>query len=521
MIRRLLGDFRLSPVSSRDLCLAIVAVILFVAFSALFVLGQYQSMAGDMGQYITHARNLLWGRPWGLYLYDFPAVLPGYSLLLAIPTALAGLNMYVFGLMNSVMWAVLCITFFAFYYKKLPPHAGWIFLGALLFNPFVLKFQQEVQPNIFYGMATALALFAGYRLLDTSWRLDPRRAALLALAVLFPAVIRQDCMALYLALILYFVAQGNRRLALLPFAGIMLALALDSLIAASGQFSTISVVFYVGFKASSASSEVSSAGQFIHNFLFMFTTYMHGFTEMLVPSQILPNWLPVEFRFSHELAVTTTVPRLVITAVFVAGFLRGGRLIAADKLFFGGHVVMLSLFLLVKGTHFRYLIPVFPIYVFYFLVGLIWLLSITRLRNGLRVPLMGMIVAAVTGVGVATHYALPAKENAMYAPEMVRMVDWIKTHQEGKGISYYKNRLLLVMLDETRPHDANPDPRLKVKRLRESWQAENYKQESGHLMVVHKFQRAANPEYFIPTLSQDPSVERVYEDKTHVIFKVR
>ncbi|MGB1540490.1 MAG: hypothetical protein ACPG80_05970, partial [Rickettsiales bacterium] len=263
----LLDNRSIIPPSGLPALAAWLMAAVFVLFSACFVLGHYQTHSGDMGQYITHARNLMWGRSWEVYMLDFPAVLPGYPLFIAIPLVTVGLNMFLFGLLNSLLWALCCVVFYTLYRERLCAYSGWVFLAVLLFNPFVVYFQQEMQPNLFYSASCAVALYAAYRLRDLQWKASPATLAGWALLVLLPATIRQDSLALYMALALYYIFL-DRKLVLLAVCGIALTIGLDLLITSFGQFSNISVLFFVGMKytASSATSEHA----FVPSVLFMF-----------------------------------------------------------------------------------------------------------------------------------------------------------------------------------------------------------------------------------------------------------
>jgi drug/metabolite transporter (DMT)-like permease len=125
----------------------VVPIILagsFVAFSALFVLGNYQNHDGDFGQYVIQARNLLLGRPWDHLVAGLPSVPPLYSVLLASLTWLGGVNAYAYAVLNSVLWAGGALVAFHFFRREFKTQVvAYAFLVFVLFSPFVLYFQQS------------------------------------------------------------------------------------------------------------------------------------------------------------------------------------------------------------------------------------------------------------------------------------------------------------------------------------------------------------------------------------------
>lgn len=515
MIKRLIDSDILFRLNTRWRMGALLCGLAFVLFSAFCVLGEYQTHSGDMGQYITHARNLIWGRGWAQYLQEFPTVLPAYPLLLAIPLSIDVLNLYALGVINSVLWAITAIAFFAIYAGRLPHWGAWAMLLAVLFNPLALEFQQEAQPNILYSMSVALALLAAYRLREHRWRDSARRYLGWAFVLLFPAIVRQDSLALYMALLIYFAAV-ERRLFWLPVLGMISTVTLDLFLTRYGLFSSISAVFFVGMKSTGTASN-----GLLPSFFYMLFTYAHLLTDMVLPSSLLPNWLPIDLRISPTLVVHTTLPRMLLFALFCLGFLKGGRLLAADKLFFGGHMAMLSLFLLVEGTHFRYLLPVLPIFVFYLIEGALWICSWVRLPKKHAIAVTAATALIITAAGAALHHGEPQRTNAMTTMTMMQLTDWLRTHPHDAGIGYVKNRILLVLLDKRRPATTAPDPGLRIDRLRNSWEIDAHIKTPGYLFIINRNIRSSNAGYFIPRLQADPRVEQVYDDDTHIIFRVR
>lgn len=104
---------------------------------------------------------------------------------------------------------------------------------------------------------------------------------------------------------------------------------------------------------------------------------------------------------------------------------------------------------------------------------------------------------------------------------MMQLTDWLRTHPHDAGIGYVKNRILLVLLDKRRPATTAPDPGLRIDRLRNSWEIDAHIKTPGYLFIINRNIRSSNAGYFIPRLQADPRVEQVYDDDTHIIFRVR
>lgn len=170
---------------------------LYLALSS-FAIGNYQNQNGDYAQYLIHSRNLLLGRPWGFLLETYAAVLPGYPLLLTPVLAIFGLNFAAIAWLHSILIA--CMGFLTYLLAlRILKTRLLAFLTATIFltNGFLINFQQDAQPNIFFAFSILCAFFAyQYR----SEKPASLRSILLIVLLPLPGLIRLESFVLYIGL---------------------------------------------------------------------------------------------------------------------------------------------------------------------------------------------------------------------------------------------------------------------------------------------------------------------------------
>lgn len=180
---------------------AFIIALGYCVFS-MSVVGNFQNTNGDYAQYILHAHNILSGRSWGSLLSGYAAVLPGYPLLLLPVLAVFNVSFYAIALLNVFMLAAIGLVGYRVSLKLC--NSTLISLFALLFilaNPYLISFQQDAQPNIFFSFSVALVILL-FELVDfNSDKQGKFIKFIFVLSLLLPGIIRLEAIALYAALL--------------------------------------------------------------------------------------------------------------------------------------------------------------------------------------------------------------------------------------------------------------------------------------------------------------------------------
>ena len=474
---------------------------IFVLFSALFVLGNYQNHDGDFGQYVIQARNLLLGRPWDHLVAGLPSVPPVYSVLLAGLTWLGGVNAYAYAVLNSVLWAGAAVMAFNFYRHDFKNEmVAYVFLIAVLFTPFVLPFQQSGVPNILYAAGATLALLSAKRLAEGAFRFR------YALCILLPALMRSEALALYAALFMYFGLKRQWRHLALPVLGIALLIGSDLLL--SLNFDLLSNFRTAANEAEGASGSWDVARLFAA-YSYMFLSYFFGFADILVAPGITGRqaiWsIPIgQFVFrTGPLAVA-------VAGIFIAGVLAHRRYLSLDKLFFAAHLGLISMFLLVDGVPTRYLLPLAPIYIFYVMFAAERLLVAWRVSPRAVPALTALPFVVIYAVFIPRLMSAPARENSLFTPAMSNLADWIAQNSAGRPVAYYKIRLMTLLLD-LRSDAAKQSPNVR------SVQQARRLLDRGALVVIRKVPEA-NQLAILGQLRDSQNASVVWEDDMHAVL---
>ena len=416
----------------------------FVLFSALFVLGNYQNLAGDFGQYAIQARNLLLGRPWDHLVAGMPSVPPAYSALLAVVTWAGGVNAYHYALLNSVLWAGCAIAAFHFFRDEFRHRAtAYVFLATVLFTPMVLAFQQSSIPNILYAASCMVALLAARKLSEGPFRLG------LVACILFPALVRSEVLALYAALFAWFALRRQWRLAGIPVLGVLLLLVSDLLLSLNydlvSNFKIVARVATAAGGTSGSGAELDLA-RLLAGSAYMFLGYLSGFAEYFMSHPAMQAQMIWQLPLSHELVVRTGPVSVGLVVLAAAGIVVHGKYLSPDKVFLAAHMALLSAFVLLRVPG-RYLLPILPIFIFYGVLALerLW----TRLRvRGPWVPVLTIApIAAAFAFAIPTFMAAPARSNNLFTPQMGAMADWVAQNRNGRPVAYFKDRLMTLLLD--------------------------------------------------------------------------
>jgi hypothetical protein len=494
---------------------AVAVVVLctsFVLLSAFTVLGNFQDHGGDFAQYITHARNLLWHRPWSYYLRGYPAVLPAYPILLSLPTALFGVNFYVYAIINSILWAAVgFVSYLSLRRGFSSPFTAFALLVGTLFLPYVFYFQQNALPNILYAFAVVGALLAATRLANAD--LARRGVIWRVLVLLAPAVVRTESLALYAAIAAWFVLQRKYRLLVVPVVGVCMVVTLDLAIAISGhQESNFHVILRIfDHFAVPGSTQPSALSKAAYGVPFMLSAYLTRLGSLLFPPD-LQMWPAVSLAFGPTMAVSTSIPSVVLLILALREVARLPTGKSPYALFFWAHLATLSAFLTVtsRGAP-RYLLPVLPFFLS------CCLLSFERVFAGLGIrpaffgPAILATIIATSGYGCCAVRRYPAMHNKIVTPTTVELVAWCARNDNQSGIAHYKARVLTMLLDG-KYHGLPCHPLVRKAALR------RYLRQSGFTFVVRKFP-AYEQEAILAKLRASRRAVAVFENKDYAVFR--
>lgn len=507
---RTLAVFRAEP-KTLDFAVAVAGAIGFVVFSWLFVLVDHAAHGGDFGQYVTQARNVIQGRSWSHLMEGYPAILPGYPLLLAVVTAVAGVDFKLYGLANSVLWAGVALVFFRHYYDAFGHRvSAFAFFLCVLLCPVAIELQAEVQPNILFSLTLALALVAGTRLADPNCTFRQRLSWFPLM--LAPGLVRAEAIALFAALALCFLLALRIRLVLVCVAAIAGVVALDVAIALTfdqeSNFAVVTRQFERSVPDPAAEGSLPAA---LSGIAYMATTYVDGLTQMSWVRSAYAAGPEISISYGTGLVAVTFLPAILLFGLAVAGAW-STHTVTLDKAFFVFFLGLLSAFLLEGTTRLRYLLPILPVFWYYVFIGTERIVSEAP---GRLVPAAAFAVAIAlltpVAIGAADRYQIPSGRNVTDTPEMRQVVAWIADNDRGAGVAYFKPRPMTMLLDGRAPS-------VPVKLLRSTKDAARYLDSPGFILVVRKLSSFQQPE-ILRTLADNPNAELVLDNAEMAVFQ--
>ena len=502
----------------RLILLAGVPAATFVVASATCVLGDYQGVGGDFAQYITHARNLMLGRPYSWLMEGFPSVLPGYPAVLAGLTAAFGVDFFVYGLLNSLCWAGYAVLAVVFYQSRLATRTQvFVLVAIIVFSHFAIHFQQDVQPNMLYALVAMGALVAAQRLVEQAGR-PTARYVLLALVLLLPALVRKEALALYAVLLIYFGLNRRWSLACVPILAMLAIAAFDitavDTLEQNSTFRNFARRYLTeGGPTGPLPLARGEAGPIVA-FVYAILTYLVALVGFLIPDSIV-RWASFSIEFAPGAALRMSPVSIGVIGLFAWSYFRG-KLLALDKLFFAAHLTVVALFsiLWIKSGQIptRYALPVYALFWFYVVVAVApWVRRMVRFDKARIVLAGGVAVAAVSAT--ALQWQTPMRRNDTSTAEIRELIDWLADGHTHGEIGYFKNRVLIMLLDEA------GHPRATVSRLRSSTDAQRLLGEPGNVLVVRNLRGYGQPA--VKRAVEAGDADLVLENERVSVYRVR
>jgi hypothetical protein len=407
----------------------LLAVLFLVAFAALCVATlhpQQTWVAGDFALYIMHARNMVAGAPYALtgYIHNPANALispsaypPGLPMLLALPCALAGLDLVamkwvIVGALTSLVLLVCLLG-----RLTLRPPFAWLWMGAVAFLPGLFERRDRILSDIPFTAWCYLALLAN----ELGARGRPGMAWLLAAAVGMAGATRSAAIALVAALLL-----ANALGRAPGWQGRMAAT-----LAGAGSAAVLARV--LGADASG--------------------TYLGYFSRFGTGG--LAGWLADTLRIyavglSEGLGLSLGAPANAAALAVVLGLCGIGWLVAARQRFSAveAFLPIYALLLLVFPVRFeptRYALPVLPLLVFYPL----------RLAQEWARERIAFTAAALAIAACIVPYYFVHDITAPYAPAIDdgpsrEMVGFIRTHVPQDSVILAGNPRVLALLTDRR-----------------------------------------------------------------------
>ena len=432
----------------------------FFIYQAIIYLGEYQDWGGDFAQYIVQSRNILWGRDWSYYMEGYPAIMPGYPLILAFVASIFGESLYNFALVNSLLWVL--VSLFTYYVasnifnSKSRIFAIFVF-ALILFNPYVIWFQQMMQPNIAYSFAVWLffTVFLWYQKnYSINCKINTRYFLLIILLLLiFTGFFRTTFLALIGSFFVYGVIKKNYNFAYLSIVAAIVVISIEIYNASTGNQDSNFEVFYQFFSRSSA-SEQSAFGEkvvsFLRDFSRMILSYLSSLTQTILPYSKLG--IIKHAGYSHKLENGAYLEWHPLMPVFLILFIVGIRAklkeqgVSVFDLFFVFHLLLISFFIQ-KGIPKRYVLPILPLFLMYSIYGFSNILdSYSNVIKKLTV--LCFILVTVVLLTSSSVWRIPQRHNVL-DDEFVEATNWIKSKcGEFGAIGFFKPRTLIYVIDD-------------------------------------------------------------------------
>lgn len=499
-----------------DVCVGLLAVA-FVGVSTVFALGNYHHHAGDFGQYVTQARNLIHARPFTFLMEGYAVVLPGYPIALAGLIALFGVDFYAIGIVNSILWACTALLAWACFKDRMGSWEGVVFVLIVLFSAYVTLYQQRAMPNIPFACVT-LAACVAFRTLMAKPESERSLATTCALAVvaLVPAVFRSDSIALYVGFIAYSVLVRRRwgHLSTVAIVGVALALALDSLIATFGDQRSSILHGLSRVSRHGAGSSLVDLPSVVLPVAHMGLTYIKAHCDVVLGNACNAGpAVPVEIVDGHVIEVGGLWLLLVtLTGLGVVRSLK--RAASFEAVFLVTHLGLISLFVILEhAAPLRYVFPTVPIAVFYCIQGVSWGL------NGMSARWLRFLLAPLA-VTVTVHASTQQWDwhrdrNIVTAPPMVELVAYLSEHRGSGTIGYLQPRSMIALLD-----DGSRD-RVQVTVLRNVRQARRLLRSEGNLLVVWRtWELRTGQREVLDLLEESARASVVFENEKAIVFRV-
>ena len=373
----------------------------------------------DYAMYLSHALNLLSGQAYGDTGYiPNPWAVPGpatyppvYPLLIMPWVAWWGTDLQMLKLFGLLMLAAALLTGYALLRPRIGSTAALLGVAILGLNPFFLEFRDEIRPDTTFLFFFLLTLWIGDRWTGKAQAIDRTRIA----------------QGLLLGLVAY-CAYGTRSvgIVLLPALALLELWRLRRL----GPVLLTAALVWLALAAAQALTLHSDAGYVKlltldpHTLVYNATRYASSLSLLFI------NGLPAPGAFVLRALIFGAASLLAVLG-YVTCLRRGPSVLEIVPWLY-----MLPLVVYWVGTMIqqRYMLPLFPLYLYYAWIGL------DRLRQGMARPWRGALTWVAT-LALATSYvtAYAAWPDTEIQPTITSVAaqqtfDWIREETPSDAV---------------------------------------------------------------------------------------
>lgn len=323
----------------------------FIGWS-MFILGNYQDWGGDYAQYITQSRNILWDRPWSHLMEGFPSIMPIYPTTLAVISWILDDSIYIYSLFNTICWLLTSVITYKTVNKLISvkqDYIGKIIFILILFNPYIISYQQSISPIFIYTLIVWSVL---YFILFKDPKLNSiYKSVIITLILLTSAgLTRTTFIALSLSVISYGILRKEFRYIFTSIFSLILVLCCEYIISINHNQITNFSVFFDFLNRSTVSTHLSttlSLVNYLQEVTRLFVSYLSLLTESTLPLLNVEILNTINYNFSTKNNTILIFHPLIFPFIFflVIGYkqLHGERKLLL-VLYFFFHIFLISLF---------------------------------------------------------------------------------------------------------------------------------------------------------------------------------
>jgi hypothetical protein len=386
----MISTSRIDHMGPVRLALALVVVCAVVWSINVPLLRSGHDWSDDFAQYVAHALNLLGGTPYGDTGYIAnPWAIPGpatyppvYPLLIAPLIQQWGIDLHLLKLFGMLMLCASVCAGVLLLRDRIGDRGALAVMAALALSSFVVGFRDEVRPDTTFLFFCLMALWMADRWCHGQLRLDGRSIA---------AGIALGACA--------YLAYGTRSVGIV----ILPAVVLTELLTCRrpGTTSLVACAVWLVLSLIQAST-LHADGSYAHLIRFDAPSVLGNAKAYLLSLSILfKNGLPSPYDTALRAALF-----LAISALALAGYIRSLRRgVTVLEVFAVLYMVPLSMYWVGTMIQQRYMLPLFPLYLYYAWAGFAWLGE--RLPAALRRIAAGALPGALVVCFASAHVMAP------------------------------------------------------------------------------------------------------------------
>lgn len=372
----------------RKTTITALVIILAAGFFFALTVRRGHAWAGDFAMYVMHARNLAEGKPYSDTCYVFnpgaaylgpPAYPPGLPLLLAPVYKLAGAGLTAMKL-ELIVFFLLFLWFSRLLFARyLPPAYALCLTGLLAFNPVYWDYKDFVYPEFLFMAFLYLCLWLAAAERDKE-KSSPAAQLMIGAAA--------------------YLCYSTRAVGIV----IIPALMADDLLRRRGPLSVRALKYAVFAVFALLQSGLFS---WEGNYIRQFAGYSSPWTTALGNLKLYAL-AGLHFLENGYSPLTGALLSLAVMLLALAGFARklraGATVMELFALFYLGAILLYP-----AADNYRYLIPVFPLFIFYALRGLADAVPAARPGGYLLAGLTLALSASYAGAYCKAGFKTPAE----------------------------------------------------------------------------------------------------------------